>query len=306
VVRAVHFAVVIQTIGALLFVGILGRVPAAGGSASGHAARRWLMIAALSATMIVPSGFAWLILQAADMTGHSVIEAWNDGAVGLLLFQTHAGVVWQVRFAVAAALLIDVCALASRRIPSDAAVVAGLVLGIATLVSCAWLSHAGSDAGPYASLHLAAHALHMLGVALWLGGLVPLAMLVSAAWHAAGDAGAATAARAASVAFGNIALIAVGTIMASGSATTALLVRDVSDLTTGWYAGLLTIKLGLFGLMLVLAAVNRLKLVPRLAAANHGPAAARLWWSILGELVLGLVILLVVGALGITAPGADE
>jgi putative copper resistance protein D len=306
-VRAIHFAVSIQAIGALLFISILGRLPAVAGNAAEHSSRRWLMIVAtLSAAAIVPSGFAWLVLQAADMTGHTVTEAWDNGAVGLLLFKTHAGVVWWVRSAIAAALLIDLCAMASlRRVPSEGPVVVGLALAIANLVSCAWLSHAGSDAGPYASLHLAAHALHMLGVSLWLGGLIPLAMLVSRASHSS-HGGAPTAARAISVSFGNIALLAVGTIIISGIATTALEVRDVSDLTTGTYAGLLAVKLGLFCLMLVLAAVNRLQLVPRLAASNPGPAAIRLWWSILAELALGLVILLVVGAMGITPLGTDE
>ncbi len=303
-VRAVHFAVAIQAVGTLLFVWIMGRLPEA---VAERSARRWLMRATtLLAVAMFPSGAAWIALQAADMSGHTVTEAWNDGAVGLLLFKTHAGVVWWVRFAIAATLLIDLCALASlRRMPSEVAVVVGLVLAIANFVSCAWLSHAASNAGPYASLHLAAHALHMLGVSLWLGGFVPLAMLVSRALHS-GDRGTATAARAASVSFGNIALLAVGTIVVSGIATTALVVRDVSDLTTGTYAGLLAVKLVLFCLMLVLAAVNRLRLVPRLAASNHEPAATRLWWSILAELVLGLVILLAVGALGITSPGADE
>ena len=307
VVRALHFAVAIQAIGALLFVCILARLPAVAGNAAEHSARRWLMSAAiLSAAAIVPSGFAWLVLQAADMTGHTATEAWDNGAVGLLLFKTHAGVVWWVRFAIAATLLIDLCALASlRRVPSEAALVVGLVLAIGNFVSCAWLSHAGSDAGPYASLHLAAHALHMLGVSVWLGGFIPLAMLVSRALHS-GHGGAPTAARAVSVSFGNIALLAVGTIIISGIATTALVVRDVSDLTTGTYAGLLAVKLVLFCLMLVLAAVNRLQLVPRLAASNPRLAAIRLWWSILAELALGLVILLAVGAMGITPLGTDE
>ena len=73
--------------------------------------------------------------------------------------------------------------------------------------------------------------------------------------------------------FGNIALLAVGIIVISGVATTALIVRDVPDLTAGTYVALLAVKLALFCLMLVLAAVNRLKLVPRVAASNYTPAA---------------------------------
>ena len=305
-VRAVHFAVTIQAVGALLFICILGRLPAPASDATASACR-WLMRAGiLSAAAVLPTGFAWLALQAADMTGRTVTEAWNDGAVALLLFRTHAGVVWWVRFAIATALLIDLCALAFlRRAPTEVAVAGGFLLAVANFVSCAWLGHAGSDLGAYASLHLAAHGLHMLGAALWLGGFVPLAMLLSRALRS-GDAAAATAARAASLSFGNIALVAVGAIVVSGIATVALVVRDVSDLTTGPFAGLLATKLVLFSLMLALAATNRLRLVPRLAASNDASAATRLWWSVLGELVLGLLILLAVGALGITPPGAEE
>jgi hypothetical protein len=42
------------------------------------------------------------------------------------------------------------------------------------------------------------------------------------------------------------------------------------------------------------------------ASSRWSPAAIWLWWSILAELALGLVILLAVGALGITSVGADE
>ena len=58
--------------------------------------------------------------------------------------------------------------------------------------------------------------------------------------------------------------------------------------------------------MLALAATNRLYLVPRLSTSNGALAMTRLWWSVLGELVLGLLVLFVVGALGITPAGDDE
>jgi putative copper resistance protein D len=307
VARAVHFAFAIQAIGALLFVYILDRPPALTGNTNDTrrpSAQRWLMMcAALSAAATIPSGFAWLVLQAAGMTGHSVLEAWHNGAVRLLLFKTHAGVVWWVRLAISVTLLIDLCLLAFlRRVPSKFAICIGLGLAIANFISAAWLSHAASDAGPYASLHLATHALHMLAVSLWLGGLIPLAILLSST----SDRDTETVGHAATVTFGNIALAAVCLIVLSGIANTALMVNDLSDLTTGDYAALLAVKLVLLLLMLVLATMNRLQLVPRLATSNDGPATTRLWWSILGEVVLGLAILLAVGALGITAPGIDD
>src|SRR5262245_13574320 len=300
-VRALHFAVAIQIVGALLFVWIMARLPE---TAAVRSVRRSLVRAAVVlAVAVLASGAAWIALQAADMTGHT--QVWGDGAVGLLLFKTHAGVVWWARFAIALALLVSLCVMASLpHIAGKAMVVVGLGLAIANFVSCAWLSHAASDAGPYASLHLAAHALPMFAVSLGPGGLLPLAMLVVRAMRSP-EIGAATAA-CASVSFGNIALVAVGIIVVTGIATTALVARDLSDLTTGAYARLLAVKLVLFCFMLALAAMNRLQLVPGLATSNPGPAATRLWWSILGELVLAMMILLVVGLLGIAPLGADE
>jgi copper resistance protein D len=302
--RAVHFAFAIQAIGALLFILILRRGPACEAAAS---ASRWLMrTAMLSAAAVLPSGFIWLALQAADMTGRTIDQAWDNGAIALLLFQTHAGFVWWVRFTIAGLLLIELCGLAFRRgTPSEAALALGLLLGVASFVSSAWLGHAGSDAGAYASLHLAAHSLHMLGAALWLGGFLPLCMLLLRAARS-GDAFAASTARAASQSFGNVALVAVGVIITSGVVTVPLVVRDLADLTTGVFAKLLAVKLVLFCVMLALAATNRLHLVPRLATSNDAAAMTRLWWSVMGELVLGLLVLFVVGALGVTPAGDDE
>jgi copper resistance protein D len=199
-----------------------------------------------------------------------------------------------------------VWALVCRRgLPSEATLFAALLLAIANFVSCAWLSHAASDGGPYGSLHLAAQALHLFAVSLWLGGLIPLAALVSRAFCRR-DRSVAAAVQAICMSFGNIAILAVGIIVISGISITALVVRDATDLKTGSYAALLALKLVLFGLMLIVAGVNRFRLVPRLADPDHGSAAGRLWWSLLAEAILGSAVLVIAGALGITSPGADE
>jgi putative copper resistance protein D len=234
------------------------------------------------------------------MTGHTLSEVWGDGAVGLLLFKTHAGVVWWARFAIALALLISLCVMASLpHVAGEATVVVGLVLAIANFV------RAPGSVTPPAMPTIRILASGCPGTH---AGSLALAGWARFSRHAGGTRAFARrrdGARA-SVSFGNIALVAVGLLVVRRIAATALEVRDLSDLTTGAYARLLAVKLVLFCLMLALAAVNRLRLVPRLATPYPGPAATRLWRSILGELVLGMMILVVVGELGIAPLGADE
>jgi copper resistance protein D len=301
-IRAVHFAAAIQIVGALLFVCMMGRLPAL--AADGQR-RGLLRAAAVLAVIAFASALAWLLGQAAGMTGHTLKEAWNNGAVGLLLFKTHVGVVWWVRFGIAAATVMIVCGLVCRRgLPSEAMLFAALLLAIANFVSCAWLSHGASDGSPYGSLHLAAQALHLFAVSLWVGGLIPLAALVSRAFRRC-DSSVAAAVQAVSISFGNIALLAVGIIAITGSSIAALVLRDTTDVN-GSYAALLALKLILFGCMLVVAGVNRFRLVPRLTDSDHGSVATRLWWCLLAEAILGSAVLIVVGALGITSLVADE
>jgi putative copper resistance protein D len=134
--------------------------------------------------------------------------------------------------------------------------------------------------------------------------LIPLAAIVSRAFRRC-NRSVAAAVQAVSISFGNIALLAVGIIAITGSSIAALVLRDTADLN-GSYAGLLALKLVLFGFMLVVACVNRFRLVPRLADSDHGSVAARLWWCLLAEAILGSAVLIVVGALGITSPGAEQ
>ena len=307
VVRAIHFAAAIQVIGALLFVWIAGHAPGpAVGGVENPDRRRLMHVAIISTAAVVVSGAVWFALQVAEMTERSVGDAWMTGAMDTVLFKTHAGVIWWVHFALAAALAIDIAVLArARPAPRQAAIVFGFVLALANFISCAWLSHAGADPGPYGTLHLGVHAAHMLGVSLWVGGLIPLAMLLSRGLRT-GDDNDVAVAHHATLWFGNIALFAVGLIVLTGIANTALLVQSASDLTSGTFANLLAVKLVLSLLMVMLAANNRQRLVPRLAGANSSRAAAWLLRTVLSELALAALVLVVVGALGITPPGAGE
>jgi putative copper resistance protein D len=305
IIRAIHFAFAVQAIGALLFVWIVGRT-GGGATPGGSDWPRFMRVAVISVVAAILSEVGWFILQVADMADGSVADAWTNGMVGTVLFKTHAGIIWWVRFAIAASLMFSVALLAaSRRAPGPIAVGSALILAAANFVSGAWLSHAAADPSPLGWLHLAIHALHMLGVSLWLGGLLPLAMLLARAQRS-GDQQTLAVAQSASIRFGNIALLAVGLILLTGIANTALVMESISDVTSSTYGRLLVTKLILALLMLVLAANNRQWLVPRLSDASSPHAAARLRWSVLGELALGALILLVAGALGLSPPGAED
>lgn len=305
VIRAIHFAFAVQAIGALLFVWIVGRT-GGGATPGGSDWPRFMRVAVISVVAAILTEVGWFILQVADIADGSVADAWTNGMIGAVLFKTHAGIIWWVRFAIAASLIFSVTLLAaSRRAPGPIAVGSALILAAANFVSGAWLSHAAADPGPFGWLHLAVHALHMLGVSLWLGGLLPLAMLLARAQRS-GDQQTLAVAQSASIWFGNIALLAVGLILLTGIANTALVMESISDVTSSTYGRLLVTKLILALLMLVLAANNRQWLVPRLSDASSPYAAARLRWSVLGELALGALILLVAGALGLSPPGAED
>jgi copper resistance protein D len=307
VVRAIHFAAAIQITGALLFVWIVGHAPRTGWDAEKDPDRRRLMlIAMVSVAVAVVSGAAWFALQVAEMADTTLRDSWTSGAIDTVLFNTHAGVIWSVRFAIATALTIDIVALApAHRVPTPAALAVGFALAVANFVSCAWLGHAGSDPGRYGLLHLGVHAAHMLGVSLWVGGLIPLAMLLSRV-RRSGDPVDAAHALHASIWFGNIALFAVCLIVLTGIANTAFLMRGSSDLTSGSFANLLATKMVLLLPMLILAVNNRQWLVPRLAGGHPSRAATWLWRNVLGEVALAVLLLVVAGMLGITPPGADS
>jgi putative copper resistance protein D len=264
---------------------------------------RWLLpIVALSLIATIFSGAMWLTLQAADMTESSLGEAWRNGALDRLLFDTRAGLVWWIRLAFATALILNVGALAifDKHTKQRWLIAAGLGLAGAVLISAAWLGHAGADPSALRALHLAIHITHILAAAIWLGGLLPFVLLLFQANRSAATTGFAIAHHI-GIRFGNLAQLAVGALLLSGIVNTALVVGSDWDFVTGAFAALLATKVGLLLVMLVLAAENRRRLVPKLAS-NGSASAARLRRNVIGELALGGLILVVVGALGITSP----
>jgi putative copper resistance protein D len=102
----------------------------------------------------------------------------------------------------------------------------------------------------------------------------------------------------------------VAIILTTGIINTWLLAGSVAVLTETDYGRLLVLKITLFLAMLGFAAVNRLRLTPRLAAI--GPAVAGqfssaqhgIYRNAVVEITLGILVFMIIGGLGLMEPGA--
>jgi copper resistance protein D len=170
----------------------------------------------------------------------------------------------------------------------------------------AWAGHGNGGAGLAGSIHLAADVLHLIAAAAWVGGLLPLAFLLANADRVS----SVEVARAASLRFSAYGLVAVGTLLLTGSINTWYLAGGIHALTATAYGHLLLLKIALFLVMLALAMVNRFWLTPALASdageTFERKVLRRLRGNVAIETAAGAVILAVVAVLGVTPPGLGE
>lgn len=99
---------------------------------------------------------------------------------------------------------------------------------------------------------------------------------------------------------------AVAILLGTGLINTWYLLPSLSQLATSLYGRLLMIKLALFALMLLLAALNRFWLVPAVARPDAKKSLSRLRYHIIGEQLLGVSIIALVSVLGILAPFGEQ
>ncbi len=169
-------------------------------------------------------------------------------------------------------------------------------VGLALLWTFPPQSHAPTLPGPSGALATTLDGLHVMATALWLGGLPGLAWLLARPATETPPQLVPT--------FSRVALFSVVCLALTGAYSAWVHVRTLSALTETSYGRLVGLKSLLFGLLILLGAVNLLVLTPRLEQAA---GQARLWLRrVVGlELVLGLTLLGVVGALMGTAPAFE-
>ncbi|MBU2994347.1 CopD family protein [Octadecabacter sp. 1_MG-2023] len=139
--------------------------------------------------------------------------------------------------------------------------------------------HVGHVSGRDTTLLDIALTLHLLAVALWIGVLTPLKRLASssATYASAADVGHR---------FGVVAMVTVPALIIAGGYMGYKLVGSLEALVGTGYGQALIIKVMLVGLLLGLAAANKLRFIPALrsgdpAAANHLSKSISVEWLVI-------------------------
>ena len=304
--RLLQFGSALVLFGASLFYlyGFTGGASAPGGTALGvH--RRWcwphltVLIAAIGALL----GVAWWVaVQAAVFFPDAGPFDWNANSI--LLTETRFGRVCSLRMG-----LLTVSIVVALAIPPTRGVwIVQSILGAAILASFAWTGHGIYDQGLAGIVHTGADVLHLLAAGVWIGALVPLIFLVLRSLRAQTAFDAREAYNGLEN-FSGIGPAAVCVLVLTGLVNSWFLVgvAQWQALFTTTYGLALTVKLALFGAMLLLAAANRYRLSPRLKAdLQRGQSTAvslrALRASVVSETALGFLVLLAVSLMGTLEP----
>lgn len=298
IVRAVHFAATATTAGTLIFRAVVAEPASRSTPAAPVVQRQILVVAWTGLITAAVSGVIWVLLQAAAMSGLSLKEAMAGDVLSVVMNETQFGLVSEIRLVLA--IILAGCLAYDRYAPLRCS---GLASALGLIGAVAWAGHAGSSVGELGFLQVAADVLHLVAAAAWLGGLVSLAVLLAAACRH--DALAwASVAREATERFSTLGIVTVGAILATGVVNSSILVGSLHALIVTEYGRLLMLKIALFAAMLLIAGVNRFWLTPRLALSSGSAPQAlrRLARNSMIEIVLGLAILAIVGALGTMHP----
>jgi len=303
--RAIHFASTAMLAGLFLFMRCVGEpvLRARSNEAITTLRSRFLVVGWSSLAVSLSSGAAWLVLLAFNLGGQSWTTLIAENTPWTVLTETRFGNDWFIRLGLAALLGICLLRFDQRRgwrshwqgSPSA-------LLSACLMATLAWAGHGGGT-GNLAGLQVAADALHLIAAAAWIGGLPALVMLLAFAYRT-NPPSLALAAEATSR-FSRLGLVSVCTLLATGIVNSAFLVGSVPGLVGTSYGRLLLAKIALFAAMASIAVINRLHLLPGLSRSADAIAALRqLQRNALIEIGLGLVVLMIVGALGTMPPAA--
>jgi copper resistance protein D len=301
VIRGIHFAATALVTGTLVFRTAVAELALNSAKATASVVRSVILhTASISLVIAAISGVTWLQLEAVSMSGLPFGEAMTWRVLSTLLNETQFGLVSEIRFVLA--IILAVCLAYDRVAPLHWP---ALCSALALMAAIAWTGHAGAALGEMGNLHLVVDVLHLIAAAALIGGVLPLALLLNVArrrqtieW--------ASLTRDLVLRFSTLGIVTVATLLITGIANAWFLVGSVRALLFTKYGQLLTLKLVVFGLMLMFAAVNRFFLTPQLFLPTEDKARfealRQLTRNSATEFALGFAIFAIVGLLGTMHP----
>ncbi|CEG06635.1 Copper resistance protein D [Afipia felis] len=265
--------------------------------------QRWLLWTAVAALF---SGLCWFVFAAANMSG-SIVDLADAETVWAVIHDTGFGAVWTLRMLLAALTVgVAVRGLRSKMAVHHQNWMMPLLAAV-LLASLAGTGHTQIEEGWAGVMHIVADAAHLLAAGAWLGGLIPLALILHR-YLGMGLSGGPKDIDRILIRFSGMGYLAVAALIGSGLVNGWFLIGSLSGLLNTPYGQILLGKLALFGGMLALAVANRFWLVPSMgrvrtdAVEGLTRSSTRLRNHVLGEQVLGWMVLLAVSILGTMQP----
>jgi copper resistance protein D len=264
-------------------------------------------------TLALASGIVHLVVIAAAVSEESWTEVLRDGTAWAFFTDTQFGALAQLRLVlatmIAALLWWSIC---FRGAVQDWVRGLAVILGVVFLGSLTWTGHAAGASGVGANTHLGADLVHLLAAGAWIGGLLPLALLVRFTSQSINKQSLYVCGHILHR-FSRVGLVSVAALVVTGLVNTWYLTDRMSAFFGTEYGTLVQIKIGLFLAMLCLAGFNRVWLTPAIAGGHGGEARPhaekalrQLRLTMAVEIALGLAVIYMVGLLGMTPPAGHH
>jgi copper transport protein len=271
--------------------------------------------------LIIPASLLQAAWEGANAAKHPLFtEGFNPSAFATYLTSPGAGTIWSIRLVLIALATISFVAavlpLRGRLRTMRNRVGGGLLTASLAMYSSELLVRTAPpdltvDTGRTITNWLLDWS-HLIGAAVWVGGLMGLAVTASLLRPSRGAP--SRAARSVIRGFSNLAILCVGVLTVSGTWEAWLHIGSPQMLLTTLYGRTLLLKLGVVAVLLTLGAINLLHVLPRLEAAQRVDpdrpslivAALRHFRKVvILEAVLGIVVLAIVPFLSGSARSQD-
>src|SRR5574337_1506893 len=248
--------------------------------------RRLRRVEAWALILVALASVLELLIRALVMGGE-VLSNTGD-ALSLTLRETRYGTIWLVRIA-----LMEAVFLGWQFWPGSTwSAGAGLLIAAGLALTRSLAGHA-ADWGDV-TLPVLIDWLHLLAVSIWIGGLLVMGFVLRAALIPTDNEEAAPGFALIARRFSTLATVCVVGLLTTGLFHPRLRLMSFSTLFWIPYGWTLLVKLSLVLLMLLLAALNRSYLLPRLSRGSDG--RARLLVTTIGRLEWFLAVLVLISS----------